>query len=338
MTSRLYLVCGLAEVWTCAAVRASLEDSGGDDIVVLYGLPISMPDQLRRDTLELARAFYPWTQVVDAVAMTASLAAPDSESFAGTIAMLRERIGLSGFDQIFTHTLDKPAEQAVLQAYPDARIVLYDNGLASHLNRPVCPGPPNPKTSGQVPEALLSRVHVSFFSLIGELPVPDYLTNVRCVEIDRTWLLGAAKAAFENAPEAFSAECDSPCVLVLGTSFYRTRQISFEDERFSYVSLLRQLRQRGVSSIIYKEHPRANREPLLGPSDGVQRLESRMPAEIWPLATRFEATYSIASTALLTIRKLFGIPGFAIGRELPLAKTLAQVRLVHAATPPPPFD
>ena len=333
MTSRLYLVCGLAEVWTCAALRASQMDSSGEDVVVLYGLPISMPDQLRRDTLRLARAFYSWTKVVDAVTLTGSLVTPDPESILETRTMLRSCIGLTSCDEIFTHTLDKPAEQAILLAYPDARIILFDNGLASHLDRPVYPGPPNPMRSGQVPEDLLSRVHMLFFSLLGELPVPNYLANVPRGEFHRTWLLKAAKTAFARAPEAFATECLSPSELILGTSFYRTRLISYEDERFVYVSLLRQLRQRGASSVIYKEHPRANREPLIRPSDGVQWMESRMPVEIWPLAVEITAGYSISSTALLTMRKLYDIPGYAIGRELPIAKTLPQVQLAHAATP-----
>lgn len=336
--SRLYLVCGLAEVWTCAALRHASEGEGGNDIVVVYGLPVSVPDELRRDTLDMARAFYPWSVIVDAVDLTPALASPDPVLVAGAMAQLRARIGLTHVDEIFTHTLFKPAEQSILQAYTAARIVLFDNGTSSHVDRIVYSGSPEFAKSMRVPEALLLRTRAAYFSLLGELPTPSYLSKVPCREICRDWLLKAARSAFAAAPHEFATQHSSPPVLVLGKAYYRTPHISYADERLVYTSLIANLRQRGEKSIVYKEHPRANQQPLLGPSDGVQRLKSRMPVEIWPLATQFTATYSIASTALLTMRKLFDIPAFAIGRQLPIVKKIAQIRLVHDAVPPPPFD
>lgn len=334
MTTRLYLVCGLAEVWTCAALRASLSEGSGTDIIVLYGMPISIPALLRSETLAHAGDFYSWARIVDAVDITQSLTVTDTKPSDEARREFKERLGVKTCDVIYTHSPHLLAEQSIMGMYPEARIILFDNGLQSHVTKEIYLGPPDPLKSGKISQNVLDRVVTAYFSLFGDLPIPDHLCSIPCEEIPSDWLLNVARGAVASVslphPDLSSA-------LILGTSFYRSNLVTYEEEKRVYLSLIESLISCGEESILYKEHPRANREPLVGKSKSVQHIESPMPVELLPLNLNIHSSYSISSTALLTLKKLFGIPSYTIGRDLPLVSKLKHVRMLHTAVPSPVF-
>ena len=125
-----------------------------------------------------------------------------------------------------------------------------------------------------------------------------------------------------------------PARLILGTAFYRTPAINYEDEQAVYRSLAAELGRRGDAPILYKEHPRATRPPLLTPEDGVEVVQSRMPVEIWAEARTILEAYSISSTALLSLRRFYGARTWTVGAEIAFPAAMRHIRLMRDAVTP----
>lgn len=310
---RLALVCGLAEMLTVAAIRDATP-TDGPITLCLYGKPRSMPDDLRRQSLEDAYLFGPWAQIVDAVG------AEPFEALSG----LRP-------DSILTHSLSGPFELAVFDLFPHAAITVFDNGLASHVDRPVTDDPARDRLA--VAPGALARVERAWLTLMDVLPLPAHLNAIPVSAVPIVQFRGVAQTALARMSPSERPLGGLPARLILGTAFYRIGAISWEDERELYRSLAQQLRAESDTPILYKEHPRANREPLLSGADGVEVVQSRMPVEVWAEARPIIEAYSMSSTALLTLARLYGCHTRTVGTEVVMPKRLSHIQLLRDAVP-----
>lgn len=312
---RLALVCGLAEMLTVAAIRDATPDDG-PVALCLYGAPIAMPDALRRQSLADANLFGPWAHVYDCVI--------DEPA-----TVLSEIVP----DTILTHTLGGALMAALFAQFPHASIDLFDNGLASHLDRPVVDNPTISRS--EVPRPHLDRVVRAWLTLADQLPIPAHLAHTPLARVPGEKLHQVARAALvrmrpEDAPEPDQR----PARLILGTAFYRSGAMAYDDERRLYRELVAHLKGSGDEPILYKEHPRASLEPLLSARDGIEVVASRMPVEVWAEARPIIESYSISSTALLTLQRFYGCRSRTIGSLMDMSKVLPQVALAHQAIEP----
>lgn len=310
---RLALVTGLAEMLTVAAIRDATPDLG-PVALCFHGTAISVSEPLRLQSLADAALFGPWEAVIDGLGREPAEVLDGLEPS----MLLFDNLG-GGF------------EGATAALFPAARIELFDNGLISHLSLEVVDGAPRNKR--EVPRALLARTGRAWFTLKGDLPRPRHLGDVRIAPVGTEALRGAARSALARmAPEDRPME-GPPCRLILGTAFYRTPAISFEDERGVYRRLVEDLRAESAVPILYKEHPRANRAPLLTEADSVEIVASRAPVELWAEVRTILEAYSISSTALLTLRKAYGAHVAVVGADIPFPRSRGHIDLLRSVVP-----
>lgn len=300
---RLALVCGLAEMFTCAAVRAAAPQDGGE-AACLYGQPLSVPPELRAQTLADAHLFGPWDRVADAIG------APPPRALRNLAP-----------EVLLTHSPWGEFERAVLSRFPRARVEVFDNGLVTHLERPV-------------PDEVRGRISRVWLTLAGDLPRPAWMDGREVVEVPPEALRAAARSALERAgPAAPEAGDGRPARLVLGTAFYRIGRFTHGEERDLHRRLVEALWRESDAPILYKEHPRANLAPLLDELDGVIPIRSRLPVELWAEARPIRAAYSLSSTALLTLARVWGVDSRAVAVHIGFDPPLPQVELLRAHLP-----
>lgn len=62
-------------------------------------------------------------------------------------------------------------------------------------------------------------------------------------------------------------------------------------------------------------------------------IDTNLPVELWPLCTDISASYSISSSALLSLKLLYGIEGYTVGRDLDISAAFPAVKLARAVAP-----
>lgn len=300
---RLALLNGLAEMLTCAALRRVAAHDRGE-AVCLYGQPISVPPELRAQSLADAALFGPWDRVIDAAGRDPAPA-------------------LKGLDPEIILT-DRPwgePEQAVFARFPRARLEVFDNGLVTHL----------PRT---LPDDVHARIGKVWLTLADVLPPPPWAGTLAIAAIPPADLRAAAAEALARAgPGAVDPGDGRPARLILGTAFYRIHRVSHARERELHQRLVEALWREGDGPILYKEHPRANLPPLLDELDGVIPIPSRLPVELWAEARPISTAYSLSSTALLTLAHAWSVDSRVIGGHIEFDPPLPQVNLLRAHLP-----
>lgn len=314
MSITLVAVSGLAELLTWSAVQRIRHTNNDCEALLLYGSAGSVPKSLRRETKELATVFADWSEVLDLfdfdpmdhISMTAALS---EFQFAEKITRLAvDRLGAT--------------EKALFDTFPSAQITFFDNGLASHIGNIL------------VGNDIIERIDEAFFTLANYLPIPKEFGNANPMEITSSALVNAAKDILLNwhdeQIELLLKPGDSYFDLILGTSFHRTKKVTFEEERDIALSALQSCGG-DTSRVIYKDHPRNHGRSLLTPADGVSVLKTAMPIEL--IAARFDVqrSFSLASTSLLTLKKMYGIEPIVLGREAftPHYTSFPHVKMLH---------
>lgn len=319
---------------TCSQVySAQFSFSPGRDILVHYGRGISIPDSLRAETLQYRSMPGFWDDVIDFVSETTTIENSTSSHFPG--ALVRDKFG-GNVSHIVTNVLDGATERAIFDAYPDAKIVFYDNGLASHNNKRITVNRNIHGSNNCIRECDIARVERAYFTFKGRLPIPSHMSAIPTSGFlpDATArALGEVKKhhAAKN-PELFAhLKRIKSCHLVLGTAFYRAAGISYESERDIYRDYIGSLLENPKAIVVFKEHPRSSREPFLDAHDRLIIIRSSFPVEVLPLITEVETAASISSTALLHLQMIFGIPPKALPASPDLLERFPHIKLLHTA-------
>lgn len=229
--ARAYLVCGLSETLTCAALRDGPLKDGKENVLCLYGRPISMPPALVTETLREAARFGPWAEVIDLVPLTAPAEQALKAGDPTALDAIKARLGDLSIDEFVTHSPQRTFEGGVVAAYPDASIVFFDNGFASHFDFSTHEAGYRPDADGAISKALLQRIRCAWFAFGGALPYPAPLTERPCAPIDPTLLREAARKAIAAGGATAIRRLSAPARLVLGTSFYRVGRAGYDAER-----------------------------------------------------------------------------------------------------------
>jgi hypothetical protein len=341
--SDLYLVTSLTELLTTSAVRRaraevdalgglstpSTETQAADDIAVLFGFPVSLPPDLQQAFLAHADVFGDWAET------TVALFEPETPEEA-IQQRFRDLVADRRIERIFVHSLSKPIERAVFALWPDAEIILFDNGLSSHISRRLEPRDGSSPWQFVRREAL-AQVKEAWFTLGEFLEPPAVLGEDRPRDLPPQMLRRAIRSALERLDARGEAPptSEEPRDLILGTAFFRTGRVGFKKERAAYLELLSDLKAEGRPTPLFKPHPRQGEKPILTAEDGVEVIDSHLPVELWAERQAISRSFSIASSGLLTLKLLNQTPGIRFARKTirPVRKAARHVRLLDRWCP-----
>ena len=335
MTRVLALATAPAEIMHCAFVldRLKRRDTGIEASLAIYGAKISVPEPLRVEMLAQAGLFYDWTRVIDFCDGTDAIMASDSRPEA--IAVARNRLEHDGVDLILTSSIDKLPERAIISAFPQAAIVLYDNGMYTYLQRSVSADNSAWKEALTVNASDLARLVEGHLTLLEVLPRPSYLNG--------TTLLGFGPEEYRKGLQKIWPKVrtlpdfqldigeQATCHLMLGSSFHRIRQMTYREEKAFHLNHAVTVIRRGNDVILFKAKPRQHEQfpPYLLEADRVRMIGSHLPAEFLPLAYNVVGVSSLYSTGLLSLPMIFGMKAeLLLPKDSFVAERLPHVRLL----------
>ena len=337
--------------WQLISLAAALDAAGrGDDHVVLYETDVAGPE-LETAMHAIAATVRPWLGIVDAFDLFKAVPRkPGQWRLDQCIRELRARIGLERIDELWLCWVSRPSEKLVLEAYPEARVMLYEDGLTSYMpqarpmRREPAPAPwlrmaPAPLRRWLDPHAParrfrrhrsgidpvhLRRIDGAWMLLADSWPAPSPMQDVPRHPIDQARLAATLRACqtipsvagFDAAPRT------RPTVLVLGQTLSRWGAISRDDELAIYAGVVALAVERGYD-VWWKEHPRS-REPFFddlsaqAPANRLRRLELPYALPIELVAGRLGLVACIAgiSAALFTLSRFCGVDGYTFADAL----------------------
>lgn len=300
----------------------------GADHLIVYGRNVSMPPQHVRRTLELVNRFWAWSGVTDLTEWSERIS---RDITVGTLPELPDDAVqiISQADEVCLHTLWRPFEKFILDLAPRARIFLFDNGLDSHLERAVAVSEDD-LAQGRIRRSDLKRVDRFMYTLGDMIPPPSFaqeglISVPRAGELREHYRLMAGKAGLVSR----SGHGEAPSALSLGTSFYRLGKFAVEDEAAVYSRFHKDVRDLGYG-VIWKSHPRTGKGLMQGSDNALSEpLDQSLPIEFLPLQSNIALSGSMSSTALLTLKKAFGIPFVVLGSQLAQRLSLPWSEVLH---------
>lgn len=330
-----------------AAVRqasASASRSGGptESILVIFPLDTGPSTPELREVIErLAGATWTWDRVVTVDQPLRDLSA---EGVAEAIASLRSRVGASRADEIWLDCLWGGIEKVAAEAFPNARIMLYEDGLhtfVEHEDHHLSIGRflNEPKRTYRAirarlaqrrfPDRLkrwsllrrhLDRVGGSYLWTDQVIPVPAYQRHLPRVRLQANVLRETIRDGSCVAPlPSVASEMDrseEPRALVLGQCFSNYGDLPRDEELSCYRETVITLRKAGFS-VLWKEHPRT-REPFLqalaSEVEGIVAMPELgpWPVELFAERLRLSCCAAVSSTSLFSFPLLFGLPSYTM--------------------------
>jgi Alpha-2,8-polysialyltransferase (POLYST) len=363
--SRLVLVHG---PWQLLLVASALKQAariscGGsqDDLVVVSLHDGPLPAPIREVLGQIAPAVWSWRRVI-VIDNAIDWNEPDPMR---PIEALRHKLGPGEPDEVWLDCLWGRSEKIAAEAYPAARLVLYEDGLHTylpmedyHLSMARCLREPRmayralktrirqrraPRELSLVPilPRHLARVAASYLWISLMLEPASYQQRLPWVQLQTRFLKETIDQVSGLVDGIALEGGGGPQAIVLGQCFSNYGDLARDIELDCYIDMVRRMRQRGYE-VIWKEHPRT-RQPflseLVAAVPGVRGLPELGP---WPIELHVErlglaACASLTSTALFSIPLLFGLPAYsAVGRCAGLFRFPddALARLVVGAIPP----
>lgn len=145
-------VCCTVGTWQLVTLAAALQqvahdlkkENGSegtarfDDYLVVYETG-GVPDSFKQTLQQMAEAIWPWKRIIWAYDLLTSEGRLKQGTFTRLCRTLQKRVGVppQQVKQVWTCWLTRPAEKIVFQAFPRARIMLYEDGLISYLPVPM---------------------------------------------------------------------------------------------------------------------------------------------------------------------------------------------------------
>jgi Alpha-2,8-polysialyltransferase (POLYST) len=363
-TRRLVFVHGPWQLLIAAgALEQASRSAGGRsrDTLVVFPLP---DGQLAPPILgvirRIAAAVWPWDRVV----VFDDPIRGDLGEARGCVEAARALLQEESADEVWLECLWGTSEKIFAEAYPKARLVLYEDGLHVYL-----PGEDHHISAARLlgdprgtyralklrvrerrhPDSLavaamlprhLARVAASYLWISQMLPPADYQRRLPLVQLQTRFVREALARVSPLVEDIGLEPADGPRALLLGHCFSNFGDLEREVELDCYVDMANRLQGMGYE-VIWKEHPRTRQPFLAELADAVPGVRGAPDWGPWPVELLVErlglsACASITSTSLFTIPLLFGLPSFsAAARLLPLFRFPADelARLVAGSIP-----
>lgn len=314
-TEHVGVVSGLPDLanFLASVKRHTADTTAASAIrVILFGHDVSLPDPLRQEFDYIARTAFPRHdvgQIPSNLIRGNTFHSDQADS---------SRFEKNGYRILYGNSIQKPLFLDLYGFLQPDEFVFFDNGLSSYWPHDT----DIQETFAYYNVPLPVR---SYLSLHPPLPLPRYLadvpsTNLKVSDFDATYRR-MADAAYQK-PTGGSL----PSNVILGTSLFRTNRISWEDERNLYLDLISTLHRESNSPILFKTHPRAVAQPLIGTDDGVEVLNTIAPVEAFAEVNPDGFAYSISSTSLFTLQKYYQFTPFRL--DSPAVRKVAE-RMRH---------
>lgn len=309
-----------------------------DDTLVIFSLSAGPGTPELRAVMEgLGQGTWPWRQVLATADPVRDLS---KAAVARAVESLRARVGGPDPEEIWLDCLWGGFEKVSAEAFPKARIVLYEDGLHTyvnveddHLSIGRCLGHPrqayrsararirqrgDPGDLGWLMlRRHLDRVRASYLWIEEIVPVPAYQRHLPRVHLQTEMVRRTIREAARVAPAPAAVEAsDLPRAIVLGQCFSNYGDLPRAQEFDCYLETVTALRKGGFS-VLWKEHPR-NLEPFLPDLarqiDGIAALPELGP---WPIELFAEriglaCCVAVSSTSLFSFPMLFGLPSYTM--------------------------
>ncbi len=328
-----------------AAIRQETPPGAADraeDLLVIFPLSVGPSTPGPKDVIErLAGATWQWRQVL----MTAELVRDSSpEAAARAVESLRALVGDAQADEIWLDCLWGSYEKVAAEAFPGARIVLYEDGLHTyvdaednHMSIGRCARRPRVayrlarsrlhqwRNPGKLTASLmlrrhLRRVRASYLWIDQIVPAPGYQRRLPRVRLQTEAVRRTIREASRVAPDAAALggidPDGEPRAIVLGQCFSNHGDLAREQELDCYLATVTALRGAGFS-VLWKEHPRTI-EPFLpelaGAVDGITATPELgpWPVELFTEQLRLACCAAVTSTSLFSFPLLFGLPSYTM--------------------------
>ena len=354
--------------WQVVALAAGLAEADArapagrvcEDHLVLYET-VAVSGALSAAMHEVGVAVRPWRSIVDAFALLASVRRKIGQrEFDALRSRLRAHLGLDRIDELWLCWLTRAPEKLVLEAYPEARVHLFEDGLYSYLPQRPTPSAPGPLTrwldarrpvrrfrrhKSWLDPRHAARLDAAWMLLGDQWPAPAVFAGVPWHTVGAD-TLRAVLAACRSVPSVAGFALDvtpRPGVLVLGQTLSRWQAMTRAEELAVYAGAIAIAVERGYD-VWWKEHPRAQ-EPFfaeLAASAPPGRLRElalpfALPVELVAGGMGLAGCVAGISTAIFYLPRLYGIPCFTFADALaPLLKErwALQNELVRRAAAP----
>ena len=342
---RIVFTPGVGQIVNAAAAltqeRALRREPGEcEDILVFFGSGRYMA--FARAMEEAARCVWNWGRMVWAEDILVNHF--PTRRFAPLAGdMLRDRLG-SSVDEVWVSKLGMEATKLALHAYPESRVVLFEDGAEEYIEQEILCGrsrlfglPPANWPGAlrrewshwtQAPECLdmvgvcarqRARVVARYSFLTGLLEPPGYLSPLPVVSVEKETLAGRLSALAPMLDAALSRQSDrrpeEADVLFLPQPF-ADMALDEEDEYALYRSCVSAILAKGYT-ILWKEHPReiTPMAARLQGEFGDERLRvlparQQVPVECQVAGWNLAAVVSVASTSLFYLKGLYGLPAY----------------------------
>lgn len=330
----------------------------------------SPPGPLREVMTSLAKAIWPferieWMEELEAARLR--------QTPVSTLChALKTKAGLENCDELWVQKLYETPDKIMMSAYPDAPVVLLEDGLTSYLPLGYCQGLHTVewhypraaggylwrgikrlsggdralKTYGMMPRHL-ERVAQTRLFLSRFLPTPPPLAPIPAKPIKTNSLLAAIDAAIAAIPElAFEQQPAPNAVALMGQFLWRHGGIRFKDELAIYTRAAKNLIDKG-HTVYWKPHPRygdqfhAEMVKTLG-AESFRIIENagHWPMEIVCRRMKFEAFVAASSSSLYYLNALYGVKIWNIAGLFPATGSVQrEMKAMIAQTVPPlPLD
>ncbi len=354
---RLIFCPGICQIVNAAA--ALDRDHGQDhadqeDILVLFGR--SRESVYGRAMKEMARDVWPWRDICWAEDII--LWYMPTRRYAPVVReVLNNRYGRN-VDEIWISMLWVDSTKLILYAFPNARVVLFEDGVVEYIGQGMACGYDRWKRlrPGQWPGAFkrecshwnarsecmeineicmrdLKRVDVMYSYLDGMLNMPEYLSRVPRVHVDDACLRNRYRALAE--PVCASEYAQPPVardesVLLFLPQPFAVLFLTTEDEYQLYRSAVSLILEKGYT-VLWKEHPQETTPlaPRLKEEFGDHRLKliharQQLPVESLVAGWNLAGVVSVSSTSLLYLHGLYGYPMFTASDQLTLDRWLKR--------------
>ncbi len=370
---RLIFAPGICQIINAAAALAQERADGGggaghEDVLVLYGsYPFS---DMSRAMEQAARCAWNWRDIRWAEEVL--VCHFPTRRFAPIARqVLHEKLG-STADEVWVSKLGLEPAKLVLRAYPESRVVLYEDGAEEFIPQEILCGMSRLKRlkpSGWPgglwrelghwapdPECLdldgvctrdRRRATVLYSFLEQYLGLPSYLAGVPVVRVSGEILKERLQAL---TPLLDAAACRQPekrpdeAVVLFLPQPFAVLFLTTEDEYALYRSAVMEILKKGYT-ILWKEHPRETTPlaPRLQEETGDERLKilrvrQQMPVECLVAGWTLAGVVSVSSTSLFYLKGLYGYPAYTaaagIGMDRWLKRTDAELARMFVQTLP----
>tara|TARA_R110000868_G_scaffold43693_6_gene146731 strand:- start:5698 stop:6681 length:984 start_codon:yes stop_codon:yes gene_type:complete len=213
---------------------------------------------------------------------------------------------------VYGNSIHKPPHLDFYASLTPDEFVFIDNGLSSYAEHHF-------NCRAEFARRGLPNPNLACLSLGASLPVPAYLSDFTATNLT-LHELGPVYRQIRGSAAGHPTSGGLPAIVLIGTSLYRTKRITWEQERDIYLAAIKSFHAEGIRDILFKSHPRASDRPLLTADDNIEVFDSSLPVEAFADPSASGVAYSISSTSLFTLRDYFGWQTYRL--ETPAARAL----------------